>query len=118
MSRARLSDNRGEHETARHFAVPSRYSGTPWLKRFCPRTHETVVKGGLEPAILFLTGALLLGWSHPVGSYLMVAALGLGVSVSTTEEVLKARAYDASDALIEQRNALERLRAIRRDRSG
>ncbi len=67
---------------ARGDFVHSRYNGWPRLAKFFSRSSERTIKGGLEPAVVILTGILLLPLSQPLGSYLMAAGIALALSHS------------------------------------
>lgn len=89
------------------------YSGYPRIMRFTGRCSELTVKRGFEPAIVFGIGVFTLSSSEPLGSYLMLAAVGLLVSVHMGAEYERRRALDMYDAYIEQRNLAERFRDLR-----
>ena len=89
----------------------SYYNGRPILLSFWPfkKAKERTVKG-LEPFLVFLTGAFVMPLSEPLGGYLMVASLGLLVSLGLAASYQRQRDLDLQDALIDQQNAAQRLR--------
>ncbi len=89
------------------------YTGTPWTMRFTGRMREEQVKAIVEPMLVFLTGALLLGASVALGGYLVIASLGLLVTANLTIGYERKRALDMHDAFIDQRGAAERFRNLR-----
>lgn len=88
----------------------SRYTGTPALMKRFRRTPEIKVKCVVEPIVVFLVGSVLLGFSPPLGGYLMVASAGLFVSTSLAENCDRKRNRDLNDAYIEQTRIAERFR--------
>ncbi|MCC7390154.1 MAG: hypothetical protein IT431_15455 [Phycisphaerales bacterium] len=92
--------------------VHTRSNGCPRLARYFKRTSERNIKGGVEPAAVFLAGALLSGVSPPLGSYLMTAAVCLWITHSAILAVERARAFDLHDSFLEQQDLVERYRAI------
>lgn len=101
-------------ENRRHYDH-SRYTGWPRLKLLLPRCGEFAFKRYVEPGIVFFTGALLLGLSQPLGSYLMAAAFGLMASVAVNEAVEEAEAREIHDAMIRQSQLNDRVRRRRGD---
>jgi hypothetical protein len=98
-------------------AVHSRYNGVPRLAAVFKRTPEWKLKGGMEPFLGFFAGVLLLPVSQPLGSYLMCAALAMGLSNGLARSVSHARALDMHDNLIDQQMHMERFHELRdRDR--
>jgi hypothetical protein len=95
--------------------VHSFYNGEPRLSFLTRWTSELTVKRGLQPLLVFVGGALTLSISQPLGAYLMLAAFGLGASVSLSAGFDETRAMDMRDSFIEQRQLAERFRGGRRD---
>jgi hypothetical protein len=89
----------------------SYYNGRPFfLKwRLFRNVKERSAKG-FEPFLVFFLGAFVMPLSEPLGAYLMVAALGLLVSLGMAETYERTRQLDMRDALIDQQNAAQRLR--------
>lgn len=93
----------------------TRYGGEPELARLLRRTPEWKVKA-LEPVIVLLAGMSLLRWDEPLGSYVMASAAGLFITGAAGLRFQTIRALDMHDALIEQRDAAERLRRMQNGR--
>ncbi len=89
----------------------SYYHGRPVLLNWWPfkKAKERTVKG-LEPFLVFFTGVFVMPVSEPLGGYLMVASLGLLVSLGLAATYQRTRQLDMQDALIDQQNLAERLR--------
>jgi hypothetical protein len=88
----------------------SYYSGRPWLLRWAPDTAETKIKAGAEPLIVCFIGLMVLSQSQPLGSYLLLAALSLFVSVNAGIGFDRTRMLDMNDAMLDQRRVLDELR--------
>ncbi len=88
----------------------SRYTGVPSLQRFLPWCSEMFLKRTVEPVLVMVTGVLFLGLSQSLGSYLIVAGVGLGMSISLGEAVEKAKVRDLFDARAEQQSLMDRFR--------
>lgn len=95
----------------------TRYTGTPRIMPWVRGMSERTVKVILEPAIAFFSGAFLLAVNQPLGSYLMLAALGMFVSVNFDVGYDRVRAMDMNDAMLEQQDLATRLRQFRDDRN-
>jgi hypothetical protein len=93
----------------------SYYAGYPLLLRSSGARHETRVKAVLEPLIVWIAGAALMTVSVPLGSYLLVAGVGLAISVNSSLALERKRALDLHDAFMEQRGIAERFREFRGD---
>jgi hypothetical protein len=91
----------------------SRYTGRPILMRFTGRINEITIKRIVEPALVFLIGILICSANEPLGKYLMLAAVGLLVSVQSTLRFEETRATDMNDAMINQQHAAQRFREMR-----
>lgn len=91
------------------------YTGRPRIMRITGRLSELTVKRGVEPMLLFLSGVFTLPASEPLGSYLMLAAFGLFVSVNLSLAFERTRALDMRDAYLEQRGVAERFREMHRN---
>ncbi|MBY0261402.1 MAG: hypothetical protein K2Q20_03620, partial [Phycisphaerales bacterium] len=63
--------------------VHTRYNGWPRLSRWFPRMSEANVKAKCEPAFCFIVGILLFCVSEPLGSFIVVATVGLVLTQST-----------------------------------
>lgn len=92
--------------------IHSQYNGWPRLLslRGFRNLREQTAKA-IEPYLMFLIGGVLITWSPPLGSYLMVAGGGLLVSIGLAETCQRVRDRDLQDALIDQRISANRLRA-------
>ena len=93
----------------------SYYSGRPYLMRSLGRMRESTVKGAVEPVLMWLTGILCQPFSALLGTYLMIAGVGLLVSVQVTLAAERRRLLDMHDAYMEQRRIAEEWRRMRRD---
>lgn len=100
----------------RHGAnVHTRYSGWPRLSRWFPRMSEAALKAKYEPAFCFLAGILLFCVTEPLGSFVLVATVGLVLTQSTIEAVERARVMELNDAMIEQQSLAGRFREMQRN---
>jgi hypothetical protein len=88
------------------------YTGTP---RLLGRSGEKTVKGVVEPVVVFVTAALVSGFSPLLGGYLATAGIGLLVSANLTLAVERKRMLDMHDAYMEQRRTAEEWRSMHRD---
>lgn len=107
--RAAVIRRRARGELGEH----SFYSGQPTLDRFTGRIAETTVKGVLEPMLVCALGALVGEFDAPLGSYLVVAGVGLLVSVQLTLAAERRRVLEMHDAYMEQRRIAEQWRRMR-----
>lgn len=87
----------------------SRFNGRPYAMWVLPRWNEVTIKR-LEPIMAWVVGAIIYHFNHPLGSFMVSAATGLAVKVATEYRGNRARNMDVSDALIEQRVAMEGMR--------
>lgn len=94
--------------------VHSRYTGTPRLMRLMPRADERKVKAALEPLLVFFAGIFASPTSEPLGGYLILASVGLAVSVRLSVGYERQRVIDMNDAYLEQRYIAKRFREMRR----
>jgi hypothetical protein len=90
--------------------VHSQYSGTPRIMRLLPFLSENTIKRLIEPLLVFTTGFVLLPLNKPLGSYLILAAIGLSVSTNAAEAWMRSRVQDLHDSVTEQREIAERFR--------
>lgn len=97
--------------------VHTRYNGWPRLSRWFPRMSEAALKAKCEPAFCFIAGILLFCVSEPLGSFVLVATVGLVLTQSTIEAVERARVTELNDAMIEQQILAERFREMQRNQS-
>lgn len=106
------------HRMRRGPNVHSLYTGRPTVMRLpvLRSMSEEKVKGLVEPLIVFLSGVFLLPVCEPLGSYLMLAALGLFLSVGFSAGEERRRAMELNDAYIDQAQAMQRFRDMRGDR--
>ncbi len=102
-ARQRLSSLRGDRGH-------SRYTGEPSLQRLFPKCGEIVVKKTIEPLFVIVAGLFCLDLSQALGSYLITAGIGLGVSVGLGEAVNKAKVRELNDARLEQQSVIDRFR--------
>ena len=100
---------RGEH-------CHSFYTG--WPRFLGPRAtvSEISMKRCWEPGILSLLGFAVRDWNAPLGTYLILGAASLAISVGASEAVERQRTLDMNDAVIDQEQTAERFRAMRGER--
>lgn len=92
-------------------AVHSRYSGRPYLAKLIPLSEVTIKR--LEPLVAFGMGWIVHVFNHPLGSFLVIAAICLAIRVGIDRIARGERALDINDAMIEQTMALESVRNLR-----
>ncbi len=97
---------------ARGDLVHTRYNGWPRLARVFKNTHEHKLKANTEPALVMLIGLCLLPLSAPLGSYLVVSGISLGVVAGVIESVERNRALSMHDAWLEQQDQAARFRDL------
>jgi hypothetical protein len=88
----------------------SKYTGEPRLSRFFPKLDEVTIKRYVEPTVVGLLGIIVSPFAPPLGFYLFMAAIGLGVSVASTYHYEQAKAIAAVDSLIDARMHAARVR--------
>jgi hypothetical protein len=93
--------------------VNTRYNGRPYLMRLFSRWSELTIKR-LEPYIVLILGWGIHHFNHSLGSFLITAAIGLGVRVGIEYRMIRSTAMDMSDGMIQQKIALENLRNLQR----
>jgi hypothetical protein len=103
---------RGERSCNFH----SRYAGLPRLTRLFGEDRERIIKCGIEPMTTLIAGSLLCAVDEPLGSFIMASALGLYISANLVEASIQTRVADLNDAMLEQREVLDRWRTTQRDR--
>jgi hypothetical protein len=86
--------------------IHSRYSGSPWLHRLMPKLDEITVKK-MEPFLVFFIGAIVFKINVPLGGYLIVAAIGQGISLGISEMIALAKLLDQIDATIDSEASSE-----------
>jgi hypothetical protein len=94
----------------------SYYSGRPLLMPLFRHIGEADTKRVWEPALVVLGGAILRVQEPPLGTYLMLAGIGLGISEGMKHAIRRNRVTDMNDAMVEQRNLMERFRGMRSGR--
>lgn len=97
--------------------VHTRYNGWPRIAAIFRRTSETKIKGFIEPVLGLGVGVATMYVYEPLGSFLIVSSIALGMINSTIDAVEQARAMEMNDALIEQQGLAERFREVRGDRT-
>jgi hypothetical protein len=98
----------------RHGATEhSYYSGRPLLMRLNKRSDERSTTLAAEPLLVGLTGLVVQEMNAPLGTFLVLSAVGLVVSVGMSIMIERRRAIDLHDAHVEQRHVLERFRKMR-----
>ncbi|MBI1380787.1 MAG: hypothetical protein GC161_06840 [Planctomycetaceae bacterium] len=91
----------------------SYYSGSPWVMRLSRRLSERTAKAVVEPALVWLLGALMAEVDRTLGGFLLLAGFGLLISVHASLALERTRILDMHDALIQQRDVAERFRRLR-----
>jgi hypothetical protein len=91
----------------------TRYNGRPYLMWILPWCGEVTIKR-LEPFVMLVVGWGVHIFNHPLGAFLITAALGLGVRVGIEHRVNCARAMDVNDSIIEQTIAADTVRRMQR----
>jgi hypothetical protein len=94
-------------------ACNSRYSGTPHLLRLLPRLSEITIKR-IEPWIALPAGYFIHLVNHPLGCFVMIASIGLGMRVGIEYRGLRERALNIQDQLTDQKIVLEMARNAQR----
>lgn len=110
--RARAVKRRLRGEAQPH----SYYSGEPRMLRLARRTPETKVKSMLEPLFVWGASLCVMPVSEPLGTYLLIAGVGLLITVNASVRQERTRSLDLNDALIDQRRIAEQWRGMRRGR--
>lgn len=114
FARARAESSRMLREGTN---VHSRSNGISRLSRWFPRMAEAKVKAKVEPAFCVIVGILLMYLSEPLGSFVLIATVGLVLAQSTIDSVERARVMELNDALIEQQSIAERFREMQQNQS-
>lgn len=97
--------------------VHSLYNGYPRLMTVTRGLfRERTVKLIVEPVLTLVIGALTMALSQPLGGYLMVASVGLLVSVHLSAGYDRVRAMDMYDAYVEQQQLSSTFQHMRGDR--
>lgn len=110
LAKGRIAARRARGEGAEH----SYYTGRPHLMGLSRGRGEVRIKSSVEPALVIVTGIVVLGLNEPLGAYLLVSGVGLGIAVNASLQQERMRALDMQDALMEQRRIAEQWRSGRR----
>lgn len=94
----------------KRIAEHSCYTGRPILLRWFPKADELQIKRTVEPILVMVVGILIRLLNEPLGTYLVLAGLGLAASVAINELQHRTRLMDIQDAVIDQRTIAEELR--------
>jgi hypothetical protein len=89
----------------------TRYSGRPYAMWVFPYWNEVTIKR-LEPIVTWVVGAIIYRFNHPLGSFVVCAATGVAVKIATEFRGNRTRNLDMSDAVIDQRIAMEGMRGV------
>lgn len=100
---------RGEHGH-------SRYTGWPRGMTGRGQWSEITVKRIVEPVFVFVWGCIIRQLNPPLGTYLMLAAGSLFISVSADEAEERVRVMDMNDAVIDQEGVADKFRHMRLNR--
>jgi hypothetical protein len=90
----------------------SRYNGRPYLLSLFPCVSEVTIKR-LEPVMALAASWVIHHFNHPLGSFLIMASMCLGIRVGLEYSALRERALDMNDSLIDQQNAAASARSMR-----
>lgn len=93
--------------------VHTRYTGYPRICSVFRRLSERTAKMFVEPMLVFLAGVFIMPSSEPLGGYLMLASLGLLISVHMSVGYDRVRALDMHDAALDQRGIASQFRDLR-----
>jgi len=98
---------------ARGHVQHSYYAGTPSFLRWpvFRRLSEEKARSVVEPLMVFGAGIGLMPYSEALGSYLMLATLGLMISSGITTSYRRQRMLDLRDAYLEQQDLSGRFRS-------
>jgi hypothetical protein len=91
----------------------SRYTGRPYLMWLFPRWSEVTIKR-LEPILVWAVGGIIHHFNHPLGSFVIAAAVGVAVRVGFEHRGNYVRTMNMNDAFIEQKIAMDSARKMRR----
>lgn len=83
--------------------------GQSWLERLLPWMPVPLILGLIEPALVFGLGYLIRLYDVPLGSFLMLAALGLAATYGFARKHALQRERDLQDALLEQQDLAHRM---------
>ncbi len=89
----------------------SYYNGAPRLARWFPNQDELSIKRR-EPTLVMLAGLVTCVFSPPLGVYLMLAAIALGIWLDLMVRHEETQAQDLYDAYVHQQRLAERFRAL------
>lgn len=92
------------------YEVHSGYSGRSILDWGGTPESEMRAKGNMEPALAFILGAACLTFSYGLGVWMMIAAVGMGISVSVARMGLEARRRAVKDAMLDQQHVMNGIR--------
>jgi hypothetical protein len=91
----------------------TRYSGKPYLLCLFPQLSEGTIKR-LEPVVMLMVGGIIHHFNHPLGAFLLTAAVCLGITIGIVHRANCERALDMNDSLIDQQNAAASVRSMQR----
>ncbi len=94
----------------RRISLHSHYTGSPLIRHLLSGWKETTLKRWAEPLLVGTIGAAINEFNRPLGTYLMLAAVGLFISVQLTFMHERAKTLDVQDAIFEQTRVAERVR--------
>lgn len=100
----RIGTNRVEH---------SYYTGRPWLMLIFRRFNEVTVKRYIEPPLGILAGSFLSAVSPTLGSYVICAAIAMGICLTSDLHRERRQAQTMFDAYLDQQSAADRFRRMR-----
>lgn len=91
----------------------SYYNGLPVCARRFPHCSEERLKRVVEPLLLILLGASICVINPPLGVYVTLGGLCMGLSCDIYDKLDRARALDLQDSMIDQQMLAERFRQLR-----
>jgi hypothetical protein len=94
----------------------SRYSGWPRFLGPKAKFSEMTMKRIVEPVITLLIGAVVRDSNAPLGTYLMLGAVAMFITVSASQQAHRAQAQEMYDAVAEQEMVADTFREMHGDR--
>lgn len=94
--------------------VHSRYNGRPHLCRLLPRWKEMNVKH-VESLLVILLGYGIHHLNQPLGDYLIIAGVFVFLRGYSMASMMRQRAVELNDAVIEQKEVAEQFRQMQQD---
>jgi hypothetical protein len=86
----------------------TRYNGKPYISILFPRSERIVKR--LEPPIALVLGIFIHAINPPLGTFLIISAVCLGLVVAGQNASISGRSDDIQDALIDQMASMKSVR--------